>query len=73
MSDCRGCHKEIVWGVTADGKKIPLDPRAPVYQLGRVDIDGNQELSRTSMAMVSHFCTCPKANLFSGSNKPKET
>jgi hypothetical protein len=80
MSICRGCGKEIVWGTTEDGKKIPLDPRAPVYSLGPRKIgdnpafgerDGDQVVKRTSLAMVSHFVTCPKRDQFSGSNKTK--
>ena len=67
MNQCRGCGKEIVWGETADGKKIPLDPRAPVY--GIVTIRGQSEIVRTTLAMVSHFATCPKANDFSASKK----
>jgi hypothetical protein len=30
-STCNGCGKNIVWGKTKDGKRIPLDSRAPVY------------------------------------------
>lgn len=52
-----------------DGTKVPLDPSAPVYEV--VDEDGLKTAVRTSTAMVSHFATCPKANLFSGKNKDK--
>jgi hypothetical protein len=77
MSTCRGCGREIVWGTTEDGKKIPLDPRAAVYMLGprKIDdgdhADGDQIVKRTTLALVSHFATCAKANQFSGSNKTK--
>lgn len=82
MSTCRGCGREIIWGTTEDGKKIPLDPRAAVYVLGPKAIGdsdrygetrGDQIVKRTTLAMVSHFVTCSAANKFSGSNKPKET
>jgi len=67
MSDtfCK-CGKRIVWAVTADGKKIPLDPAPAVYE---VDTVNPTTCERTKTAMVSHFATCPKANDFSGSRK----
>lgn len=82
-SSCRGCGKPILWGVTSDGKKIPLDPRAPVYvvrvlecpgtdhQVIRLErsslIDGMEVDGEPQVAYVSHFATCPKANDFSSS------
>lgn len=72
---CRGCGKPIVWGVTADGKKIPLDPRAPVYEVPSITpttfgTEGERiGITRNLSAMVSHFATCPQANQFSGSKK----
>ena len=67
-SACRGCGKPICWGVTADGKRIPLDPRPPVYRIVN-DAGGNEVVERDKNAMVSHFATCPKANEFSGGRK----
>jgi hypothetical protein len=67
MSECRGCGKRILWGVTPEGRKIPLDPSAPVYSV--VHINGRDECVRTTLHMVSHFVTCPKANDFSASKK----
>lgn len=69
MNVCRGCGKEIVWGVTDDGKKIPLDLRAPVYFIKERPENGNFVIERTMNAGVSHFATCPRANDFSGSKK----
>lgn len=51
--------------MTAEGKKIPLDPHAPVYSA--IEQRGRTEVVRTHLAMVSHFATCPNANDFSGS------
>jgi hypothetical protein len=73
-SPCRGCGKPIVWGTTPEGKKIPLDPRPPVYELVQSH-PGNQRnpdpvnARRIIDAFVSHFATCPKANDFSKSNR----
>jgi hypothetical protein len=69
MSLCRGCGKEIIWGVTAEGKRIPLDPRPPVYRL--VVGYATQEIvvERQKDAMVSHFATCSRANDFSASKR----
>ncbi len=55
-----------MWGETPDGKRIPLDPRPPVYQIGAVAIDAGTPITRDYGAMVSHFATCPKASQFSG-------
>lgn len=71
MSTCRGCNREIVWGTTEDGKKIPLDPSAPVYVTIREDAGGELLVRQTHRAMVSHFKTCAKASQFSSSNKAK--
>lgn len=65
---CRGCGKEIVWGVTNDGKKIPLDPRPPVYRIF-THPEGFIGAERDREALCSHFATCPKANQFSGSRR----
>lgn len=66
---CRGCGAEIVWGVTPNGKRIPLDPRPPVYYTGTLRGDGGVNCERDREAMVSHFATCPQANRFSGSRR----
>lgn len=56
---CKYCGKEIVWGVTAEGTRIPLDPRAPVYEVKAVLALG-VSVARQSGAMASHFTTCTK-------------
>lgn len=71
MSTCKGCGKEIVWGITSDGKKIPLDPRPPVYSFTPLvgETLNGLKVERMYNAHVSHFATCPKANDFSGSKR----
>ncbi len=71
-SKCAGCGATIVWAVNpATGKKVPLDPRAPIYRF--VDAPGGPEALRETDGelMVSHFATCTKAADFSGRNKGK--
>ena len=39
---CRGCGKPIVFGDLPTGGKVPLDPKAPVY-----DVEGQEKLEGT--------------------------
>ena len=79
-SPCKGCGKPIVWGVTADGKRIPLDPRPVVYHAveesefeNRVTCTRVPEATNTAgtktACYVSHFATCPKASEFGKGRK----
>lgn len=77
MATCKGCGKTIVWGVTQDGKRIPLDPSAPIYVVHQI-VGGDPVVVLLSAAdrrldgpWVSHFATCVKANEFSASKKAK--
>lgn len=71
LRKCEGCKKEIVWAVTADGKRVPLDPEPHVYMIeGQGEagyrarrVNGNAEKA-VGQAMVSHFATCSHAHLF---------
>lgn len=71
MNVCKGCGKEIMWGVTPNGKKIPLDKKAPVYAVmaGQGEEPGLIQITRDDNSFVSHFATCSKANDFSNSKK----
>lgn len=78
---CKGCGREIVWGRTVEGKTIPLDPAAPVYQLSETANGPNGEVLYVALmdsearrtvgvgVMVSHFSTCPAADRFSASRR----
>lgn len=71
-SPCKGCGKPILWAQDHEGKKIPLDPKPPVYTVYGRDLDKGVALCERStrqIFMVSHFATCPNANDFSGSRK----
>lgn len=71
MSQCRSCNAEIRFGLTAKGKRMPLDAE-PVYvgfdsirglqvfdgrlrQATLQDVEDGRELYRP------HFATCPQA------------
>lgn len=75
IGTCQGCGKKILWGITPEGKSIPLDPSAPVYTVV-TKIPGTPRVKllpaserRELGPWVSHFATCPKASQFSGSSK----
>lgn len=73
-SPCKGCGKPIVWARTPDGKRIPLDPRPPVYLWSANETEDGYACFRADKTestayFVSHFATCPKANDFSASAK----
>ena len=55
---CNGCGVEIVWGVTAKGSKVPLNPPEKRYIQGR---SGKYIMVDTH---TSHFATCPQADQF---------
>lgn len=75
---CRGCGQPIIWIGTGGGKSMPCDPDQVVYwktpggshkivtQNGEVysaELDGPEEKA-TGIGYISHFATCPKADLF---------
>jgi hypothetical protein len=66
VSLCKGCGKEILWGETAEGRKVPLDPRVPVYSVidtqDRVHGGKKTEIVRTSLAYAGHLPMCPNAH-----------
>ena len=70
-SRCTGpdCGRQIVWGVTADGKKIPLDASAPTYRISGIDRDGTTTIERSPNSLVSHFTCCANADRFHGGRR----
>ena len=61
--NCRFCGRKMIWGVTEDGAKVPLDPSAPIYFIAN-PIKDDPIIQRASpdLYMVNHFKTCPKAS-----------
>ena len=62
--NCESCGAPILWGLTANAKKIPLDPEA---------ISGYQELENGTLEhhsiRVVHFATCPEGPSWSGRSR----
>ena len=59
MANCRGCGKEIVWGVLPGGKKIPLDPKPPTYFYSMMDEGATIAPVGT---YVRHYCLMPDSD-----------
>lgn len=62
-SRCSSCGAEIIWTVTAAGKRMPVDsaPVGKVTVLRTNAADALTPLSRQVDHFVSHFATCPNA------------
>jgi hypothetical protein len=74
---CRGCRAVIVWGRTAKGKYMPLDPEPLQIRLdpnGPVTVlDTQGEVQRgvldehgEVLGQAPHWSTCPRADSFRG-------
>lgn len=60
-----GCGREIVWGLTPEGKKIPLDMQAAVYELGTwIPELQAYAVKRVTGFRANHFNVCPMAKNF---------
>jgi hypothetical protein len=80
MSKCKGCGKEIEWFKTPAGRLNPYEKMQvfkPVLDLPAgepLNINKHPGYKAEKVEgeyYVSHFLTCPKANMFSGSNTRK--
>jgi hypothetical protein len=52
---CKGCGARILWGVTPEGKRVPLDEHTPVYLLSGERQDGLLLVNRTPRSYVQHI------------------
>lgn len=66
VSTCRSCGARVIWTVTENGKRMPVD-EAPA-QGGRfvLELDGETVVARyaappNGAGYASHFSTCPNA------------
>ncbi len=75
LHTCRSCSAEIVWCVTADGKRIPVDAwPTPGGNVRIVDDNGTRralvvgatidlfDIDDDGTRYVAHFTTCPDVN-----------
>jgi hypothetical protein len=60
-SVCRSCGQRILWALTTEGKRMPLD--AQVAMNGNLILDGEQVRyatpADTGPRYQSHFASCP--------------
>lgn len=70
LATCKGCGRGILWAQNmANGKMIPLDPGAIVYEMTSAP-EGEATCARAEPRFkVSHFATCTAANQFSDNRK----
>jgi len=81
LRTCRACKKPIRWILTAKGKAMPCDPDAIRFNPGVgkeifVATDGRvlrgQRCNFGQLeGFVSHFATCPEADMFRKSSMKK--
>lgn len=76
MAKCKACGAEIVWIPTVNGKTMPCDAQRIPYKInlhdGKYNLvlpDGrvtraDLDLQSDKFGYVSHFATCPAANVF---------
>ena len=88
MAICKGCGAEIIWIKTKSGKAMPCDPQKIPYKTlvpdrtigqtlvlpdGRIAV-GEYDADSDQYGYISHFATCPSANVFrKGRNNGKKT
>jgi hypothetical protein len=70
---CSSCGAEIEWGVTAKGRRVPLDsinreaPATPnlivvgTFRNGTLAVDVAADGDERPRTRVAHFATCPNA------------
>lgn len=66
MSACRSCGAPIIWAITENGKRMPLDAEPAERPTGvfRLEPSGDDLIARRPIEQVyiSHFATCPNAD-----------
>jgi hypothetical protein len=64
-SKCRGCGADIIWTVTEQGNRMPVDarPEKRLLLMGR-QRDDQAPIAMARDTYMSHFATCPNAAEF---------
>jgi hypothetical protein len=63
IAHCKSCGAEIVWGVTRNMRRIPLDAEPVAQRPGLFRFVGQQSVvENVGWLYVSHFATCPDAD-----------
>ena len=69
VAKCRSCGRNIVWATSPTGAALPIDARAISPYVLRQDGDGPVRAVKANVPgesiYVSHFLTCPQADLHS--------
>ena len=60
IENCRSCRAEIIWALTENGKRIPLDRKREKRFVLWDHPDGDFRAVMTEV-YVPHFATCPQA------------
>lgn len=75
MSKCKSCGADIIWIRTASGKNMPCDSKKIYYKpnitYGKLNLvlpngkvtRGDFDLESDTFGYISHFATCPSAEL----------
>jgi hypothetical protein len=59
---CRSCGADIIWVVSTNGKRMPLDALAQMRFVLSSAGDGTPPEAQLRETYVSHFSTCPNAD-----------
>lgn len=56
---CRSCGASIIWAITKNGKRIPLDAKPEVRMV--LEEHEDTPVARSVEAFTAHFASCPNA------------
>lgn len=70
---CKTCGARIAWAETKNGKQMPVDPDPVHFRIGDGKemfwmrggeiVRGTRDDEATHIGFISHFATCPYADL----------